>query len=240
MKYLAFVGTEGAQPEDALEYMRREWPAYQEELDRRGGWRLGRELNHPPAQVTVRVRDGRTLVTDGPFAETKEFVAGFDLFEAADLAEAIEVESRSPVVRFCPFEIRSFGDLVLAPGVSAFAEGDDSSGIPYLLTVWAQADLASRLADQAVSAECDAWRQDLKGRGVFVLGGALAEPETATTLRLREGELRTNDGPFLDVDGFIAGIDVIRASDRQQAVDLAATHPLARYHAIEIEKFHTE
>ncbi len=239
MKYLAFVGTEGAQPEHALEYMRREWPAYQEELDRRGGWRLGRELNHPPAPVTVRVRDGQTLVTDGPFAETKEFVAGFDLFEAADLGEAIKVESRSPVVRFCPFEIRSFDDVVLGPGVSAFAEGDDSAGTPYLLTVWAEAEPAQRLHDGAVSVEYDAWRQDLKGRGVLVLGGELAEPETATTLRLLEGELRTNDGPFLDADGFIAGIDVIRASDRQEAVSLAATHPLACYHAIEIEKFHT-
>jgi len=240
MKYLAFVGTEGAQPEDALEYMRREWPAYQEELDRRGGWRLGRELNHPPAQVTVRVRDGQTLVTDGPFAETKEFVAGFDLFDAADLAEAIEVESGSPVVRFCPFEIRSFDGVVLAPGVSAFAEGDDSSGIPYLLSAWAEADPVPGLDEQAVLAEYEVWRQDLQGRGVFILGGALAGPETAKTLRLSDGGLRTSDGPFLDIDAFIAGIDVIRASDRQEAVNLAATHPLARYHAIEVEQFHTE
>jgi len=140
MKYLALVATQGAQPQDALDQMRREWPAYQEELDRRGGWRLGRELNHPPAAVTVTVRDQQTLVTDGPFAETKEFVAGFDLFEAADLDEAIEIESKSPVIRFCPFEVRPFEGLVLGSEATAFAKGDDSAGVPYLLTVWVDRD----------------------------------------------------------------------------------------------------
>jgi hypothetical protein len=240
MKYMAFVATEGAQPEHALEYMHREWPAYQQELDRRGGLRLGRELNHPPARVTVRVRDGETLVTDGPFTETKEFVGGFDLFEAANLAEAIELESRSPVARFCPFEIRSFEGVALGPGTSAFAEGDDSAGIPYLLTVWVEAKPTPGLDDRAISAEYEAWRRELEGRGVFVLGGALTGPEAATTLRFREGEIRTSDGPFLDIEAFIAGIDVIRATDREQAAQIAATHPLARYHAIEIEKFYTD
>jgi hypothetical protein len=240
MKYLAFVGTEGAQSKDALDYMHREWPAYQRELDRSGDWRLGRELNHPPTQVTVRVRDGETLVTSGPFAETKEFVGGFDLFEAADRTTAIEVESRSPVARFCPFEIRSFDGVTLGPGASAFAEGDDSAGIPYLLTAWVEAKPAASQDDEAVRSEYEAWRQDLVERGVFLLGGALPGPETATTLRWRDGEIRVSDGPFLNIEAFITGIDVIRTADHQQAVNLAATHPLAAHHAVEVEKFYTE
>ena len=47
---------------------------------------------------TVRVRDGEVLVADGPFAETKEQIAGFDIIEAADLDEAIEVASKHPVI----------------------------------------------------------------------------------------------------------------------------------------------
>ena len=50
-------------------------------------------------QLTVRVRDGETLVSDGPIAETKEFVAGFDLFDCADLDEAIDAAAKSPVAR---------------------------------------------------------------------------------------------------------------------------------------------
>jgi len=238
MKYLAFVATQGAQPEDAVEYMHREWPAYQAELDLRGGLRLGRELNHPPAAVTIRVRDGQVLVTDGPFTETKEFVAGFDLFEAADLNDAIKVESRSPVARFCPFEIRPFDGVVLGSEAPAFAKGDDSAGVPYLLTVWVEAAKPTSLKDQAVWEECAAWREELDGRRLFVLGGTLGGVETATTLRFRDGEVRTSDGPFLNTEEFIAGIDVIRAADRQRATQVAATHPLARQHAIEVEQFY--
>ena len=117
MKIVAFVVTEGPTPQDALAIMNRAWPAYADEMDRRGPWRVGRELDLPDTAVTVRVRDGETLVTDGPFAETKEFVAGFDVLECADLDEAIAVEAKNPVAQFHPFELRPFLDgLRLGPG----------------------------------------------------------------------------------------------------------------------------
>jgi hypothetical protein len=167
-------------------------------------------------------------------------VAGFDLFEAADLDETIEIESKSPVIRFCPFEIRPFEALVLGSEATAFAEGDDSAGIPYLLTVWVDAKQPPLHHNHAVLGEYEAWRHELGGTGVFVLGGSLSGPETATTLRFRDAAIQISDGPFLDVDGFIAGIDVIRAADRKQATQIAGDHPLARYHTIEVEQFYTE
>jgi hypothetical protein len=109
MKYLAFIGTEGRTPPEAVAIMNRDIPAYDEEMERRGVRLLGRELDLPKDVATVRVRDGQPLVTDGPFAETKEFVGGFDLLECADLDEAIEVRAKSPVSPFHPFEIRPFG-----------------------------------------------------------------------------------------------------------------------------------
>ncbi|MFO1321616.1 MAG: YciI family protein [Burkholderiales bacterium] len=59
---------------------------------------------------TVRVRDGRAAVTDGPFAETKEQLAGFYLFEARDLNEAIQVASRIPPARLGSIEVRPVRD----------------------------------------------------------------------------------------------------------------------------------
>jgi hypothetical protein len=56
----------------------------------------------------VRVRDGDLLVADGPFAETKEHIAGLDLLECASLEEAVEVASRHPVARFGTVEVRAF------------------------------------------------------------------------------------------------------------------------------------
>ena len=97
VKYLLIVGSEGmAAPEDVA-VMQREIPGWVEEMDRRGVRLLGRPLDLPETAATVRVRDGETLVTDGPFTEAKEWIAGFDLLECADLDAAIEVAAKSPV-----------------------------------------------------------------------------------------------------------------------------------------------
>ena len=58
--------------------------------------------------ATIRARDGELLLTDGPFAETKEQIAGFDIIECADLREAIEVASAHPTTRHGTIEIRPF------------------------------------------------------------------------------------------------------------------------------------
>jgi hypothetical protein len=58
--------------------------------------------------ITVRKRNGKVLKTDGPFAETKEWIAGFDVIECASLDEAIEVAAKHPMARFGKIEIRPF------------------------------------------------------------------------------------------------------------------------------------
>lgn len=68
---------------------------------------LGGEPLYPTsAATTVRVRDGKTLTTDGPFAETREALAGFFVIDCKDLAEAIEIASKIPVARQGSVEIR--------------------------------------------------------------------------------------------------------------------------------------
>jgi hypothetical protein len=57
------------------------------------------ELQPPESATTVRVQDGKTLITDGPFAEMKEAVGGYLIFEADDLDVAIELASRIPAAR---------------------------------------------------------------------------------------------------------------------------------------------
>ena len=61
--------------------------------------------------TTVRVRDGRTSLTDGPFAETKEHLAGFYLIEAGDLDEAIRVAEKIPPARVGSIEVRPVREL---------------------------------------------------------------------------------------------------------------------------------
>jgi hypothetical protein len=79
-----------------------------EEMDGRGVRRMGNRLRPVRDSTTVRVRDGETLVADGPFAETKEQIGGFDILECVDLDEAIEVASKHPAAAFGTLELRPF------------------------------------------------------------------------------------------------------------------------------------
>jgi hypothetical protein len=206
MNYLMFIWAEGRPGQEDLAVMQREIPGWVEEMDGRGVRLLGRELELPEKAATVRVRDGETLVTDGPFLETKEFVAGFDLLDCADLGEAIEVAAKTPVSWFQTVELRPFTEAARVQ--EAFASG---GGKPYCLIAWADAAT-----------------------------GGLQGAETATTVRVRDGETLLGDGPRSGTERFIAGIDVVRCTDRQQAIERAAAHPVARTHAIEVRPFYGE
>ena len=75
----------------------------------------GDELQDPDTATTVRVRDGETLTTDGPFAETKEQLGGYYLIDATDLNDAIQVASRIPSARFGSIEVRPVVDFSQQP-----------------------------------------------------------------------------------------------------------------------------
>jgi hypothetical protein len=237
MKYVSFVGSAGRSAPEDVAVMQREIPRWAEEMDRRGARLLGRPLDLPQTAATVRVRDGQTLVTDGPFVEAKEFIAGFNLLDCADLDEAIEVEAKGPVSWFKAIEIRPFaGEPRLGEKASAFGRGEDGEASPFALAVWT-GGASARPVDQAMTREAEAWQQDLAARGRHILGGTLDGADTATTLRVREGKILLADGPFFKTGEFIASLDVVSCADRQQAIGLAATHPLARSYAIEVRPF---
>jgi hypothetical protein len=77
-----------------------------EELTTRGQYLGGFPLHPSSSATSVRVRDGKRLVTDGPFAETREQLGGYFLIEAKDLDEAIGIASRIPGARIGTVEIR--------------------------------------------------------------------------------------------------------------------------------------
>ena len=76
------------------------------EMDGRGIRLDGEMLRPPDDATTVRVRGGELLLVDGPFAETKEVLCGYDLIDCADLDEAIEVASKHPMARSGMIEVR--------------------------------------------------------------------------------------------------------------------------------------
>ena len=89
----------------------RECKAFGDTLRETGRWLGGQALQSIDTATTVRVRNGKTSVTDGPFAETKEQLAGFYLIDATDLNEAIQIASRIPPARVGTIEVRPAREL---------------------------------------------------------------------------------------------------------------------------------
>ncbi len=115
MKYLCLVYLEekklDALAKDEIEALVAEALAYDDAMRRSGHYVCSEALESVEAATTVRVRNGRVSVTDGPFAETKEQLGGFILIEARDLNEAIQVASRIPPGRLGCIEVRPVADL---------------------------------------------------------------------------------------------------------------------------------
>lgn len=102
----------GSMPEETLKSAMEECFAYDDELRRGGHFTGGEALQPPNAGVTLRHREGKVDVTDGPFAETKEFLGGILILEARDLNHAIALMSKHPGVRFGPWEIRPADEAI--------------------------------------------------------------------------------------------------------------------------------
>jgi hypothetical protein len=110
MKFLGMAYEEERKLDELSE---RDWLALrQETLDYVAALRASgslidtQALQSATTAATVRVRDGKMSVTDGPFAETKEVLGGFFIFEARDIHEAIEIASRWPSARLGSIEVR--------------------------------------------------------------------------------------------------------------------------------------
>jgi len=85
--------------------------AWLKEGEERGIRLDGQRLRPPTDAKVLRVRDGEQFVTDGPFAESKEWIAGYDILECQDMAEAIDYASRHPMARRGQIEVRAFWPL---------------------------------------------------------------------------------------------------------------------------------
>jgi len=108
MKYMMFVCTDTEPQADESQVPDIEtWVAG---ADANGRRVLGSVLAPPSTATTVRVRDGKLHLTDGPYAETTEVIVGFDILECADLDEAIEVVRAPPRAWNGRVELRAFAD----------------------------------------------------------------------------------------------------------------------------------
>ena len=107
MKYMLLVYMdEQAMTNEEREHCYAESAQLTQELNATGRYLSAGPLHSVSTATSVRVRDGRRLVTDGPFAETREQLGGYYVIEAKDLDEAIEIAEKVPPARFGTVEIR--------------------------------------------------------------------------------------------------------------------------------------
>ena len=114
MKYLCLVYHDetkvAAMPASEYASIMRDVLAYREELRLRGHYIASSPLQPVRTAATIRVREGKASITDGPFAETKEQLGGFYLIEARDLNEALRLASEMPPARIGSIEVRALDE----------------------------------------------------------------------------------------------------------------------------------
>jgi hypothetical protein len=115
MKFLCLIYNDpdvlDAMPEGQFDTLMRECVKYDDQLRERGTLLDAMRLQPAKAAVSLRSRGGKMSAIDGPFTETKEMLGGFQLIEARDMQEAIEIASKIPWTRTGCVEIRPVGEI---------------------------------------------------------------------------------------------------------------------------------
>lgn len=129
MRYLLLIYTAEpteAVPDDVRAAESAAYGAFTQQIRDRGMLQAGEALHPTSSATTVRVTDGQTVATDGPFAETKEALGGFYLIDAKDLDEAIEVAAKIPGAKHGSIEVRPIWEY--AAGEMGTAEAVGAAG----------------------------------------------------------------------------------------------------------------
>jgi hypothetical protein len=188
---------------------------------RRGAPLAGAEL-----AARVRVREGKALVTDGPFAETKEILGGFWVVDVADRDAAIEIARRCPHVEH--------GIVEVHPVLWRDAVADSGEATPFLLAFHREPGLTD--ADGAKMREMLAFTETLKQQGKFLETAPLAREPVASRLEKRGGRIVATDGPFAETKEGVGGYALVRVADRDAAIDLAKRYPHAKWGPVEVRQ----
>lgn len=224
MRYMMLIyGAEGRWTEAEREACMVESLGLCEQLAAQGKFIDASPLQSVTTAATVRVRDGRPLVTNGPFAETTEQLGGYYMLDLADLDEAIAVATRLPPVTKGVVEIRPVAPLDGLPRArpGAAAAGDTAFLLLSYKDEAKQVDLDPATV-KARQAEAVALARDLDAAGAYLSAAPLHPAAAATCVRVRDGNRTVTDGPYAETHEVLGGYFLIRAADRDAALRVAA------------------
>jgi hypothetical protein len=196
---------------------------------------------HPVATgTTVRMRDGRSLVTAGPFAETAEQLGGYYLIDVENLDEAIAIASRLPAAKKGTIEIRPLLKIDGLPPERLTSESPVDPGLTEFMFLcyddekaWAAAGPEAKTAGMQ---EAVALTHRINAKGHYLAASPLHPSSTATCVRIRDGRRIISDGPFAETNEVLGGFYVILARNQDEAASIAREHPGARWGAVEVRE----
>lgn len=196
------------------------------ELARGGKLRCGAPLAPVADGALIRVRGGKAIVNDGPFAESKEVVGGFWIVDVASREEAIEIARRSPHARYGTVEVHRVG--------SRSTYTDSGEGTPFLMVFRMEPGLTD--PDRSKFREMMAFGEELARQGTLFGMAPLAGDPPPARIEVRGGKALVTDGPFAEAKEAVGGYGLVRVADRAAAVALGARFPHARWGPVEVRE----
>ena len=196
-----------------------------QELVRQKKLRRGFPLAGASDAATARVRDARALVTDGPFAEAKEQVAGVWIVEAADRDEALALARRIPHVDRGPVDVHAIA--------GRYAFRDTEKGKPFLLVFRLEPGFVH---ETAMGREMIEFGTGLVEDGTQFETAHLADMPPPVRLETRAGKLAVTDGPFAETKEAVGGYSLVRVADRAAAIEIAKRFPHAKWGPVEVRE----
>jgi hypothetical protein len=206
--------------------------SYDDELRSGGHWTgVGEALQRSSAAKTVRFNGGKVIVTDGPYAETKEQLGGLGVIAASDLEHAVELMAKHPAIAFGAIEIRPIDEALTDHGNAASVSSGPPIGAKFVCLGYGDENAwnaLSKAEQEGMVAECIGYDVELRKYGQTVGGVALQSARTAKTLRSSGGKIVITDGPYAETKEVLGGAAINRFSDIDSAVAAWSKHPCLR------------
>jgi hypothetical protein len=214
---------------EVRESMIEECFAYDDVLRRGGHWTgVGEALQVSRAAKTLRSKGGKVIVSDGPYAETKEQIGGLGVIEAREMEHAVELMSKHPGLQFGPFEIRPIDGDLRARCQPEAESTTSSEGTKFVCLGYGNEESWSAMSSSEREArieECMAYDAVLRRHGQPLGGAALQSVRTAKILRSKGGKVLVTDGPYPETKELLGGVAIHKFRDIDRAVEAWSKHP---------------
>jgi hypothetical protein len=195
----------------------------------------GTALQPSRTAKTLRWQKGKVIVTDGPYAETKEQIGGVGILEANDMGHAVELVSKHPALHYgATFELRPINEESLqrqAASLAALrpdAPAADPQAVRYASLGYVNENGWGSISEDERATMLQstiAFDQARIKSGEWQSGIGLQSARTAKTLRLKAGKVMVTDGPFAETKEFLGGIVVLAIKDLNEGIATLSQHP---------------